>query len=205
MSIRAGRGRFEVEIAGPPALPLVSLADAKQHAGMFEDLTDDDAYMAGLVEAATEEIENLVQRSFVTRTYRATGGFFPRGRDPIRLDMPPLLSVVSIEYATAADVWATADPASYGVGRGTPALVGLAGGCVWPSPAWGLLQAVRVVYTAGYGPDPADSPARARHAVKMLAAHWYGLREPTSPGAQSPIPYTVEALCDGLRWGAFPE
>jgi hypothetical protein len=120
--------------------------------------------------------------------------------------MPPLLSVVSIEYATAADAWAAADPACYGVGRGTPGLVGLAGGCVWPSPAWGILEAVRVVYTAGYGPDPAASPPRARLAVKMLAAHWYDKREPVVTGTiVAVIPYTVEALCDGLRWGAFPQ
>ncbi|MCM1484077.1 MAG: head-tail connector protein [Muribaculaceae bacterium] len=39
-----------------------------------------------------------------------------------------------------------------------------------------------------------EFPAPLKHAVMMLAAHWYNQREAVSGGQMAEVPYTVQAL-----------
>ncbi len=64
-----------------------------------------------------------------------------------------------------------------------------------------------IEWVAGYGTSPADIPERYRHAVRLLAGHWYEFREPVSGSGAQPkeIPLGISALLalDAVEWVGF--
>ena len=65
-------------------------------------------------------------------------------------------------------------------------------------------EAVRVVYTAGYGDAAADIPQAIRQAILLLVGAWYGQRETISRDAMREVPFAVTALLSvyGMEfWG----
>lgn len=70
-------------------------------------------------------------------------------------------------------------------------------------------DAVKITFTCGYpgdGGSPEDLaahvPARAKAAVKALAAHWFEQREPVAFAAAHEVPFHVKRLCNQLKvWG----
>lgn len=67
-------------------------------------------------------------------------------------------------------------------------------GQTWPI-ARVITNAVKIVYTAGYGPDAASVPATIQTAIKMLATHWYENRVPDDTN----IPQSVKTLLSSSR------
>ena len=65
-------------------------------------------------------------------------------------------------------------------------------------------EAVRVVYTAGYGDAATDVPQAIRQAILLLVGAWYGQRESISPETVREVPFAVTALLSayGMEfWG----
>ena len=174
----------------------MSLAEAKKH--LREDGTDQDIIIDALIVAAREYAENRTHRALITQTWRAKMDAFPRGRDPIVLPLPPLVSVTSVSYIDpdgVSQTWATSeyvvDAPSHPramEGRIYPAL-----DKEYPTTA-SRQDVVTVEYVAGYG-IPAKVPEAIRSAIKLMVGNWYEHREATISGTIiQPVPMAVDAL-----------
>lgn len=97
----------------------------------------------------------------------------------------PMQSLTSISYVSSGTTQTMAAEA-YEValgGTGNYPRVGITSSGSWPSVDAGLDKvAVRAVY--GFGDNPADVPEELRHAMMLLAGHYYNNREAVNPAGQ---------------------
>jgi len=167
----------------PPAVEPVSLAEAKAHLRI--DDTADDAVVSALITTARNLVEEHTSRALVSQTWELQLDGWPC---VIRLPRPPLVSVLSITYTDPNGAERTLAPAAYKVDTVTePGRIVSAYGLSWPD-CRDEIAAVRVRYSAGYGPA-ADVPAALRHAVLLTAAHLYDHRD-----SAAGLPRVAEAL-----------
>lgn len=124
----------------------ITLDEAKAHCRVT--FTDDDALIERLIKAATHEIENRLQRTLCETTYIEQLDRFPGGG--IKLALPPLLSVQSIVYFSAAGTQLTLSANDYIVDtHSEPGWVMLAPDKQWPETL-DRINAVAITYKAGY-------------------------------------------------------
>ena len=180
-------------VAPPDDQPLTT-ADLLAHLKELDSSQSD--YVASLGLAAMQHFEERTGRALLTQQWQATFDRFPCERY-LALPRPPLQTIDLVEYQDSVGVWTTWASSNYTAdlteqqGR----LV-LAYGASWPS-VWGVPNAVRVSFTAGYG-DPEDVPEPIRHALRLIVGHWYEHREPVLTGTiQSQLPMGAEALLSG--------
>ena len=121
----------------------------------------------------------------------------------IRLPKPPLIAVSSITYVDACGLTQTLDPSLYLVHAGgiTQGVIAPAYGKIFP-PTRCQLDAVKVTYTAGYGPASAV-PQGIVQAILLCIGHWYEHRTAVAEGSWGPIPRGVEALLAPYSWGSY--
>lgn len=175
----------------------MSASDLRAHLRL--DSTAQDSYLESLIDAATRNIEEMSNRSMITQTWRLSLPRFWSGF--VELPFAPLQAVDSIEYTDSDGVTQTLASDQYVVVTDT--LVGRVhtGYAVsLPSVRSGP-SAVVIEYEAGFGDDPTDVPVDIRHAVKMLAAHWFAHAEPvvSGPGSGvSAVPDTLMRLIQGF-------
>jgi uncharacterized phiE125 gp8 family phage protein len=161
-----------------PTLEPVTLAEAKLH--LKEDLVsvDNDARISFLISAARQAVEHSMGRAIMLKTLETTLDEFP---DAIRLDQPPIVDVISVEY-TAEDGAATAlSAASYTLDNASePGWLVPSYGHAWPATQ-SSINAVRVRYRAGYSASSDAATARAavpagiRHAILLELGTRYKL------------------------------
>jgi uncharacterized phiE125 gp8 family phage protein len=178
-----------------PATALLTIEDARRHCLAIDD---EDGYLGDLIAAAQEEIEVSVRRALTRQTLRAVFEGFPScSTDPLYLPRPPLVSLQSLSYTAVDGTPAEIDVEDIYVNTAsTP-------GAVLPLTAWPSALAGRPVialYTAGYE----TPPARAKHACRLLVAHWYLMREAVAVGGDpKPVPAGFMRLIAGLKWGDY--
>ena len=172
---------------------MVSLEEIKSQARVAHD--EEDTLLARLVDAATRHVEQRTRRALITQTWRLSLDEFPC--EAIYVPRPPLIAVSSIAYIDEEGDSQTLSSALYRVdaarhpGRITPAW-----GESWPV-ALAIVNAVTVTHTAGYGSSPSDVPEDLRHAVLLLASHWFDERGAVLVGSISKtIEFAVESLCE---------
>jgi len=125
----------------------VHLDQAKLH--LRVDADDEDALIASLVHAATDQVEYDTGRALVCQTRTLTLDRFPAG-DVIIIPRPPLIEVVSVQYVDSAGTLQTVDAADYETDTAEePGRLYPAYGESWPSHR-GAPDAVLVTYRAGY-------------------------------------------------------
>lgn len=199
----------------------LTLAEAKLFLRVEVDADDD--LISALITAARLRCEAIVNRSFVTTTWRLTLDYFPPysarslsllppaivggysdrnywlnlSDTAIELPYPPTLAVSSIAYVDPAGTTRTLDPSAYQVAAGTPGQVTPAYGSIFPATR-PQLGAVTVTYTAGYGPTAADVPKAVGAAMRFLLASYYEHRSDDAPE-----PSVVRRLLDPLQWGSY--
>jgi len=141
-----------------PTVEPVTLAEAKLH--LKEDLmsVDNDARISAVLASARQAVEHAMGRAIMLQTRETTLDEFPSA---IRLDMPPIIDVVSVEY-TAADGVATAlSSGSYTLdATSEPGWLVPAYGLSWPATQVSI-NAVRVRYRAGYSTSSNAATAQA--------------------------------------------
>ena len=178
----------------------ISLPEAKAHLRL--DYCDEDTLVVAQIKAATQWVENYLQRSLVQRTYRADIPYFP-GR--IVLPMMPLLSVTNIKYynTDSPQVLTTLDSAVYGADLGYNCLY-LADGQSLPSSA-SRHDAVQITYVAGYAgstDSPVDYagtvPSAIKSAIKLQVGDLFENREVNTQLRMQKLD-TVTALLSAYR------
>lgn len=165
-------------VTAPTEEPL-SLDQVKNH--LRVDVGEDDVWLMGAIRAARERAEAVTGRALVTRTVEVTRDNWPAGPVWI-LPQPPLQSVTSIKYTTAAGVEATFDAGNYLVDtRSTPGRVVLKTAASWPSAVLREVNGVVVRYVAGYGLRGAV-PREIVEGMLLAVGEMYENRE-NAPGA----------------------
>lgn len=142
----------------PPAVEPISLAEAKLHARV--DDSDRDTLITVFIKSAREAAEHELGRALITQTWRLTLDEFPCAE--IELPKPKVLSISSVGYVDADGVDQVVSSANYTLDSAQlPGWVLPAENFDWPATR-AIANAVRVDFTAGYGPAATDVPASVR-------------------------------------------
>lgn len=182
-----------------PASEPVSSADAQEHLRAPTN-GPDAALISAYLQAAREAVENHTGRALMPQTWELRLPEFPVGA--ITLPVPPVMSVVSLRYTSAAGADTLMDTAAYQVEASSgptaqPALLWPAVGTVWPVTRLDDRAAVRVRFQAGYT-NAAAVPAALRAAILLVLGELYENREASAAKPLSEIP-AVRRLLDPYR------
>ena len=185
----------------PPPVEPVSRDEVKLHCRIGGD--EENAKIDAFITAARQAVECgeswSLERTLNTTTWRVTLDRFP-GPCPIELPRPPLIGITSITYRDPTGAEQTVDSSTYRVDTdATPGRVLLAPNQFWPTTE-SQVGAVKITYTAGYGPSASDDPEAIRQAILMFVGDMYARRETLVTGTiVSPLP-TVRALLNAFKW-----
>ena len=149
--------------------------------------TDQTLELVALIRAATTAIERRLDTALIEQTWLWRT---PTLANP--LPLAPLVSVNAIE--TVAPDHTRAPVTGWHVLRGSPRP--RIGGDPHPAPPSG--GHYEVSFTAGYGTTGEAVPDDLRHAVTLLAAHFYENREATTD-PRAPLPFGVGGLLAPYR------
>jgi len=148
--------------------------------------SEDDAYLFGLIVAARQYAEKATGNVFITQTWDIPFTDFSSLEIPIR----PIKSIESITYVdTDGNNQTLSDSVYFLDDYGFRAHINLGYGEQWPSIR-DQKNAVIVRVVAGAN----QAPQSIKHAVILMAAHWYENREETSMDKLKPIPLGAERL-----------
>lgn len=154
-----------------PAIEPVGVDEFKAHARI--DGEEENALLAAMLLAARAHIETLSGKVFITQSWRLIADEVPSdGRLPLLVR--PIRSVDSVVVYDGQGTPSSLEPEDW--------LADLGGR--WPRlmlrrPAATRMRAmngIEIDVTAGYGPTGLDVPSVLRHAIVMLATHWYAHR-----------------------------
>ena len=187
-----------------PIVEPVSLSEAKAHCRI--DSNEDDTYVASLISAAREWVEDYIDRTLVYTQYQMRLDKFP---PEIELPRPPMAvagtaTAVTVTYIqNATGQTATLETSRYRVDRdSTPGVIRNLYGQSWPS----YLDdqgSVTVTWWAGFGDSGSAVPVRARHAMLMLVSTWYERRTAVDNVGAGEVPFGVKSLLDSVSWGSY--
>lgn len=180
-----------LKLITPPA-PIVTTAEIKKHV-RAEYFTDDDAYLEACIAAATDHIDGKdgwLGRALGAQTWDLVLDKFPS--DGIRIPLPPLQSVTYLRYIssdTGLEVTLTENTDYLVDTYSEPGWI-MPGDNGWPA-VMDTVNAVRVRFVAGY----TGLPPAIKHAIMLLAAHYYENRESVVLDARPTVlPQAVDAL-----------
>ncbi len=177
---------MSLTLLSPAAAEPVTLAETKEHLRVTD--AADDAFIAGVLAAAVRAVEARGGLALMTQGWRLTLDAAPD--ETLILPLAPVQSVDAVTVSAAA-----VDPSAYEVALGAPSRLRVA--APWPTPARAI-DDVAIDFTAGYA-AAADVPGPLKHAVLMLAAHFYENRESAGEARVYSVPRSVDALIAPYR------
>lgn len=212
--IGAGRRFRSLRVISHPAVEPVTLAELRAHCAI--DIEDHDPMLAGFIAAAREWAERYCDRHFIDTRLEMTldnfpadveiklprGSFSPTaGRQQIELSYfdanlisqslteaaPNLVSSGNQFLANRASI----PPVI------TPNILGY-----WPVVG-PLRSAVYIRWWAGFGSSPSEVPRAVRHAILMIAAHYFLNREAAAATELIPVPYGAMHLLAMYKAGGY--
>lgn len=182
-----------IEVTAPTEEP-ITLTEAKAH--LRVDGSDEDALITSLITAARQHIDGRdgwLNRALVTQIWDLK---LDRFCNPIRVPLPPLVSVDSVKYLDLTGAEQTLSSSLYrvtGVGSALKAEIRPAFDTSWPSVK-SAVESVTVRFTAGYGAASAV-PEPIKSAMYLLIGHWFEHREQVTLGANpTMLPFAVQNL-----------
>jgi len=156
-----------------------------------------DAELLGLIQAATNRAETIMNRPIIQREYTLTLDNLPQ---EICLQEVKAQSVTSITYLDmdgasqllAADQYRVDLGGSYKRGRIVPDY-----GVSWPSVR-SVSETVTVIYQAGFGADWNAVPADIQQAIAYLTGHYYDNRDIVGDKTES-VPETAVQILESHK------
>jgi uncharacterized phiE125 gp8 family phage protein len=182
---------MSIVLTTPPATEPVTLAEAKAH--LKVDTTDDDVLIGTLISAARAKAEWNTGRALITQGWTFALDAWPED-GVFEIPLPPLQSVMSVTAYALDDTATVLDPTTYQVDTvSSPARLALKANA---SPPVNLraLNAVEIMFTAGYGDAENDVPPLIREAILEIVADMYVNR-----GDVGEIPLAAMALLAPYR------
>jgi len=187
---------MSLAMTSPPASEPVTVADAKAHLRI--DGSEEDVLIASLLLTSRLHIETALSLALVTQSWTLKLDCWPPGRD-VELPLSPLRSVDEVRIKDASGVAVVVSAESYLVDLAArPAR--LVWNNVTPPIPRVAVNGIEIDLTAGFGADGDSVPAPLKHAILMLAAHWYEHRDPQEIGGEGArIPDAVGELINPFR------
>lgn len=181
---------MQLTMTTPPSSEPVTLSEAKEAARI--DFDDEDAFIAGLIEAATEHVQAVLGRQLMPATYELSLGGFPSSG---RLSLPraPVTEILSINYRDTDGALQPFEDFLFWAHADGPFLSPKG----WWPPTAHRPDAVVVEFVAGF--PTGKVPARAKLVILQLVAHWYEHREPSIVGTVSQVPHHITRLINSTR------
>lgn len=184
----------------PPAVPLLSLEEAKVHCRI--DADDEDGLIEGLIAAATDHLDGwsgILGRCLVNQQWQIGLFGWPSARE-VHLPFPDV-SEAAVVYRDAEGDEQPVDSNEFDVVEDWGgSYVRFSGSFAPPSLFRGAVAPVKVSFTAGYGPAAEDVPEAIRQAALLLVGHWYDNRQATIVGTNAAeVPLAVDALLAPYR------
>ncbi|VTU02426.1 Uncharacterized protein OS=Pseudomonas bauzanensis GN=CF98_37415 PE=4 SV=1: Phage_connect_1 [Gemmataceae bacterium] len=201
-----GRSCFEnpkyrmerIETITPPASTSVSTATLKAHLRLND--TSEDDLLADWLTAADDLFRRQTGYVLITSTYRLRLDGWPSD-GTVYIPAHPVTAVSSVQYLDAAGTWQTVSSSDYSTDLSdAPARVTFGTGFAFLELHATAVPNVRVQFVAGHA-DSSAVPKLAAQAVKLLAAHWYNVREAYGDTTQVEVPAGWRAVCDQFRTG----
>lgn len=160
-------------ITAPASYPL-NIAEMMDALSIFDNTQE--IIVERCLKAAVNIAENFTQRKFVSQVWEYYLNKFPCERELV-LPFPPLVSVESIKYTTAAGVLTTFSSANYAVDvLSEPAKIVLKRTAAWPGDTLYEVNPVVVKFTCGWA-DADSVPDEIKHALILIAGDLYENRE----------------------------
>lgn len=170
----------------PPAVPLITLEEAKTHERIDLDDADNDLLIANQIEAATRLAEEFTRRAFITQTWE-----FRTSRITPIIEIPrPRLQAIENDGILVFTNWndqqtviqpdtyfldTIAEPGRLIFKQGILPVIPFNAGWGWyPDLPPGYLT---FTFRAGYGDDPEDVPWQIKEAVLQIFGFLYENRE----------------------------
>lgn len=188
-----------VQTSAPSTWP-ITLDDLKEQTRVSS--TAEDSYQNKLIARASRFVEDETDRQFIKATWRESYDRFPKVFRPCRA---PLMGVSGITYVDSSGSTVTLSSTAYDVDTDSePGRIVESHSNTWPATR-NVANAVKVTYFAGYGTTAASSqsdvPETSRHAVTMLADHWFENREPVVVGTiSSDLPLGFDRILQRVRY-----
>ncbi len=159
--------------------------------------TDEDAYIASLIQRVQEDLEVACDRAFSDRSLRLTLAAFPAR---ILLPFAPAKEITSITYVDQDGVTQTLGPTAYTLDADAePAVVVPAYGTSWPSTR-AVPAAVTITYTAGGWGSARPLPHVYKDAILATVVYRFDTREDS--GYPQAVLDNLPNLCLWTSYGA---
>lgn len=159
--------------SSPESLP-VSLAEAKDHLRLSQEDSSHDANLTLLLTAATERLEQDLDRQILTATYKQSQ-FCWRESDidsyGVKIYKRAVTAVDSLEYYDADGVLQTIAAEDFVFDPGRCEIFPVAGE-QWPTLQQDNSSAVQISFTAGYG-DADCVPRLFKAAILLSVGKWF--------------------------------
>ena len=168
----------------------VTLDEARLHAKIDDDVTEDNDLIEEMIKAATLQAEQYTDTVFISRQLRATWDFNPCYR-VLEVPQAPLLTVEKVFYVDESNTEQTFDASNYTVSITSDRRQGrilLNNSASWPTSKRPY-SAIGVDYTCGFG-AAAVIPSDIKLAIKKSVNAMYENREPFA----SDLPETSKNL-----------
>jgi uncharacterized phiE125 gp8 family phage protein len=187
----------------------ISVADCKRHLQIEAIETYYDSDIEAYIRTAQEYVEEWTNLTLFQTTITAKWNRFPEAPvEPLRLPAWPVSDVTSISYrntdGTSVNLSKTTD-VQLSL-QSVPSFVQPLPNSEWPETQVDRVDAVTIVFVAGYGTTSATVPHRIRQAIKLLVGHWFKNREAVLTGTISKeIELAVHSLLNQIRVNEFTE
>lgn len=183
-------------MTSPPAAEPVTIADVKAHLRI--DGSDEDILLASLLLTSRLHIETALSLALITQSWTFRLDRWP-GERCLELPLAPLRAVAEVRVRDAAGTATVVPAESYLVDLASrPARL------VWnnvaPPEPQTPASGIEIDLLAGFGGGADSVPAPLKHAILLLAAHWYEHRDPNEIGSTGArIPDAVSSLINPFR------
>lgn len=192
-----------IEVVTQPELEPVSVDDLKSHLRLLDDHEEDDV-LDMLRRSAREMFEKTTDGRIVLPTeFRQNFTcwpytYWPYTAGALRLSLGNVTEITAVLYVDENEEEQELEDWTVDL-TGTPAIVYLPTGD-YPSLSATRPRPVSVEYTAGWA-TLAEVPRAVILAIKLLAAHWYSVRESHQEVTYSATPYGFDRLCQSYSTG----
>lgn len=163
-----------IRTTSPSSLP-VTVAQAKSHLNLNPDDTTHNDKLQLLIEAATERLEQDLDRQILTATYKQTQfdwNVDDALKGELKLYKKAVTVIQSVKYYNEDGTLVTMSSDDYIFDTGRCSLF-VQPGEEWPTVESDNPNAVEVTFTAGYGADAACVPRMMKTAILLCVGKWF--------------------------------
>jgi|YNPBryulayer2012_1023412.scaffolds.fasta_scaffold00014_81 uncharacterized phiE125 gp8 family phage protein len=189
-----------LKLVEPPAVEPITIAELKLYLRIDHSVEDD--LLGLIIKTARQHVEMITNRALILQKWEWYLDDWWEGI--LNIPRPPLISVDQIKYRDENGTELPFTDYRYDavdVGR-----LWLADGASFPPVKLYQYGGVKISFTAGYGSSGVSVPEPIRHAIRLLAGHYYENREAVlvERGANiMQLPMAVEALLSPYRVWIF--